>query len=138
MGWSCKQFGNNRIFGFQNIKIPVYAGFTYQPEITITKPERPLTRDLTTIPGFYNDRNRFKWSNLTDEFNAGNYWVNSLNTSVSPVIPSTTSVHYFRQRNTLTSPLIIPAGTTSGEKLMRDSYVPFSKRNVQCKPWAYI
>jgi hypothetical protein len=45
--------------------------------------------------------------------------VNSLNTSVSPVIPSTTSVHYFRQRNTLTSPLIIPAGTTSGEKLMR-------------------
>jgi hypothetical protein len=35
--------------------------------------------------------------NLTDEFNAGNYWVNSLNTSVSPVIPSTTSVHYFRQ-----------------------------------------
>jgi hypothetical protein len=43
--------------------------------------------------------------------------VNSLNTSVSPVIPSTTSVHYFRQ-DTLTSPLIIPAGTTSGEKLM--------------------
>jgi hypothetical protein len=43
--------------------------------------------------------------------------VNSLNTSVSPVIPSTTSVHYLR--NTLTSPLIIPAGTTSGEKLMR-------------------
>jgi hypothetical protein len=68
--------------------------------------------------------------NLTDEFNAGNYWVNSLNTSVSPVIPSTTSVHYFQTENTLTSPLIIPAGTTSGEKLMRVIHVPFSKRNV--------
>jgi hypothetical protein len=72
MGWSCKQFGNNRIFGFQNIKIPVYAGFTYQPEITITKPERPLTRDLTTIPGVFTmiviDLNGD--GNLTDEFNA--------------------------------------------------------------------
>jgi hypothetical protein len=35
--------------------------------------------------------------NLTDEFNAV-LLGESLNTSVSPVIPSTTSVHYFRQR----------------------------------------
>jgi hypothetical protein len=41
------------VFGFQNIKIPVYAGFTYQPEITITKPERPLTRDVNTTTGVF-------------------------------------------------------------------------------------
>jgi hypothetical protein len=49
----------------------------------------------------------------------GTYWVNSLNTSTSPSIASTTSVHYFRQRNTLAGPVTIPAGTTPGEKLMR-------------------
>jgi hypothetical protein len=40
--------------------------------------------------------------------------VNTLNTAVSPVIPSTTSVHNFEV--TLNARLIIPAGTTSGEK----------------------
>ena len=113
--------GTSAYSDFKNIKIPVYAGFSYQPEITITKPERPIGRDLTTIPGVFTmmviDLNGD--GNLLDEFNAGTYWVNSLNTSVSPSIPSTTSVHYFRQRNTLAGPVTIPAGTTPGEKLMR-------------------
>lgn len=106
---------------FTNIKIPVYPGLTYQPEVTISKPERPLTRDLTTGVGVFTmmviDLNGD--GNLADEFNAGTFWVNTLNTSVSPAIPATTSRHYFRHNFNLVGGLTIPAATTPGEKLMR-------------------
>ncbi|MBU0941210.1 MAG: S8 family serine peptidase [Bacteroidetes bacterium] len=106
---------------FKNIKIPVYAGYSYQPQVTINKPERAIGRDVTTTPGVFTmiliDLNGD--GDLTDEFAAGTYWVNTISTSVSPAIVPTPSTHYFRQRNTLTGPLTIPAGTVAGEKLMR-------------------
>jgi hypothetical protein len=56
--------------------------------------------------------------NLTDEFNAGN-----LGEFIKYFSFACNSIYYkcslFQTENTLTSPLIIPAGTTSGEKLMR-------------------
>ncbi|MEA9415856.1 S8 family serine peptidase [Flavobacterium sp. PL02] len=106
---------------FKNIKIPVYAGFTYQPEVTITKTGVPITRDQTPSVGVFTmmviDLNGD--GNLTDEFYAGNFWVNTTTASTSPAIPSTTSTHYFRNNFTLVGGLTIPAGTTAGEKLMR-------------------
>lgn len=106
---------------FKNVKIPVYAGFTYQPEVTIAKAERPITRDLSPTPGVFTmiviDLNGD--GNLTDEFYAGTFWVNTLNTGTAPVIASTPNTHYFRNNFSLTGGLVIPAGTTSGEKLMR-------------------
>jgi hypothetical protein len=106
---------------FKAIKIPVYAGFTYQPEVTIIKPERPISRDLTPTPGVFTmmviDLNGD--GNLTDEFYAGNFWVNTLNNATAPGIPSTTSTHYFRNSFSLVGGLTIPANTASGEKLMR-------------------
>lgn len=113
--------GTTAYSDFKNIKIPVYSGFTYQPEITISKPERPITRDLTTIPGVFTmiviDLNGD--GNLTDEFYAGTFWVNTLTTATSPAVLSTTSIHNFRHNSTLVGGLTIPATTTSGEKLMR-------------------
>ena len=115
--------GTTAYSDFKNIKIPVYAGFVYQPEISIAKAERPLTRDFSaTTPGVFTmiviDLNGD--GNLTDEFYAGTFWVNTLNTSVAPLIPSTPTIHYFRNNSPLTDPGIkIPANTTSGEKLMR-------------------
>ena len=106
---------------FKNVKIPVYAGFTYQPEVTIAKAERPITRDLSAIPGVFTmiviDLNGD--GNLTDEFYAGTFWVNTLNTGTAPVIASTPNTHFFRNNFNLTGGLVIPANTTSGEKLMR-------------------
>lgn len=113
--------GTTPYSNFKNIKIPVYAGFTYQPQVTITKPERPITRDLTATPGVFTmmviDLNGD--GNLTDEFYAGTFWVNTVNTATAPAIASTTSVHNFRNNFTLVGGLTIPASTTSGEKLMR-------------------
>ncbi|MCW2119622.1 S8 family serine peptidase [Flavobacterium sp. 7A] len=114
--------GTTSYSNFKDIKIPVYAGFTYQPEITISKPERPISRDLSnTTPGVFTmiviDLNGD--GNLTDEFYAGNFWVNTVTTATSPAIASTTSVHNFRNNFTLVGGLTIPANTTSGEKLMR-------------------
>ena len=106
---------------FKNIKIPVYAGYSYQPQVTINKPERAIGRDVTTTPGVFTmiliDLNGD--GELTDEFAAGTYWVNTISTSVSPALVPTPTTHYFRQRNTLAGPLTIPAGTVAGEKLMR-------------------
>jgi hypothetical protein len=107
---------------FKNIKIPVYAGITYQPEVTVTRSEAPLTRDKTTEVGVFTmiviDLNGD--GDLTEEFYDGNFWVNTLKGSVSPLIPSTTSTHYFRNNNRLSNAgITIPAGTTAGEKLMR-------------------
>ncbi|WP_264550827.1 S8 family serine peptidase [Flavobacterium sp. N2038] len=114
--------GTTAYSDFKNIKIPVYAGFTYQPEVTITKPETPITRDQSaSAVGVFTmiviDLNGD--GNLTDEFYAGTFWVNTVPASVLPIIASTTSTHYFRNNFTLTGGLTIPAGTTSGEKLMR-------------------
>ena len=113
--------GTSAYSDFKNIKIPVYAGFTYQPEVKITKPETPITRDQTTSVGVFTmmviDLNGD--GNLTDEFYAGNFWVNTTPTSASPAIASTTSTHYFRNNLTLAGGLTIPANTTAGEKLMR-------------------
>jgi hypothetical protein len=114
--------GTTAYSDFKNIKIPVYAGFTYQPEVAITKPETPITRDQSaTAVGVFTmmviDLNGD--GNLTDEFYAGNFWVNTTPISAAPAIPSTTSTHYFRNSFALTGGLTIPAGTTSGEKLMR-------------------
>ena len=114
--------GTTAYSDFKNVKIPVYAGFTYQPEVTITKPETPITRDQSaSAVGVFTmiviDLNGD--GNLTDEFYAGTFWVNTLATSASPSIPSTTSTHYFRNNFSLVGGLTIPAGTTSGEKLMR-------------------
>lgn len=113
--------GTSAYSDFKSIKIPVYAGFTYQPEITITKPETPITRDLTTAVGVFTmmviDLNGD--GNLTDEFYAGNFWVNTTATSAAPAISSKTSTHYFRNNSTLAGGLTIPANTTAGEKLMR-------------------
>jgi hypothetical protein len=109
---------------FKTIKIPVYAGFTYQPEVTIVKPERPINNNLTTTPGVFTmmviDLNGD--GNLTDEFYAGNFWVNTVNTpsTAAPIpIASTTTIHYFRNSFSLAGGLTIPGTTTSGEKLMR-------------------
>ncbi|MFH6988012.1 S8 family serine peptidase [Flavobacterium collinsii] len=114
--------GTTAYSDFKNIKIPVYAGFTYQPEVSITKPETPITRDFSaSAVGVFTmiviDLNGD--GNLTDEFYAGTFWVNTPPTGTAPVIPSTTSTHYFRNNATLTGGLMIPAGTVSGEKLMR-------------------
>ena len=113
--------GTSAYSDFKNIKIPVYAGVTYQPQLTISKVERPITRDVTTTPGVFSmiviDLNGD--GNLTDEFYAGTYWVNTLNTAVAPAILSTTSTHNFRNSFDLTGGLRIPAATTAGEKLMR-------------------
>lgn len=113
--------GTTAYSDFKSIKIPVYAGFTYQPEVTITKPEAPISRDQVASVGVFTmiviDLNGD--GNLTDEFYAGTFWVNTLQTSASPALPSTTSTHYFRNNFTLTGGLTIPAGTTAGEKLMR-------------------
>lgn len=114
--------GTTAYSDFKSIKIPVYAGFTYQPEVTITKPETPITRDQSaTAVGVFTmmviDLNGD--GNLTDEFYAGNFWVNTVAASPSPAIPSTTSTHYFRNNFSLTGGLTIPVGTTAGEKLMR-------------------
>lgn len=113
--------GTTAYSDFKSVKIPVYAGFTYQPEVTITKPEAPISRDQVANVGVFTmiviDLNGD--GNLTDEFYAGTFWVNTLQTSVSPALPSTTSTHYFRNNFTLVGGLTIPAGTTAGEKQMR-------------------
>ncbi|MCI9846959.1 S8 family serine peptidase [Flavobacterium pectinovorum] len=113
--------GTTAYSDFKSVKIPVYAGFTYQPEVTITKPEAPISRDQVSNVGVFTmiviDLNGD--GNLTDEFYAGTFWVNTLQTSVSPALPSTTSTHYFRNNFTLVGGLTIPAGTTAGEKQMR-------------------
>jgi len=113
--------GTTAYSDFKSVKIPVYAGFTYQPEVTITKPEAPISRDQVANLGVFTiiviDLNGD--GNLTDEFYAGTFWVNTLQTSASPAIPSTTSTHYFRNNFTLVGGLTIPAGTTAGEKQMR-------------------
>ncbi|MCV9934435.1 S8 family serine peptidase [Flavobacterium sp. LS1R47] len=113
--------GTTAYSDFKNIKIPVYAGFTYQPEVTITKTGNPITRDQTSSVGVFTmmviDLNGD--GNLTDEFYAGNFWVNTTTASTSPAIPSTTSTHYFRNNFTLVGGLTIPAATIAGEKLMR-------------------
>jgi hypothetical protein len=113
--------GTTAYSDFKTIKIPVYAGFSYQPQVTISKPERPITRDLTATPGVFTmlviDLNGD--GNLSDEFYAGSFWVNTLNTGTAPVIASTTSVHNFRNNFNLTGGVTIPVGTSSGEKLMR-------------------
>ncbi|MDX6189435.1 S8 family serine peptidase [Flavobacterium sp. Fl-318] len=114
--------GTTAYSDFKNIKIPVYPGLTYQPEVSITKIEIPITRDLSaTAVGVFTmmviDLNGD--GNLTDEFYAGNFWVNTTPTSAAPAIPSTTSTHYFRNNISLAGGLTIPAGTTAGEKLMR-------------------
>jgi hypothetical protein len=74
--------------------------------------------------------------NLTDEFNAVLF--KHIKYCNSPAIASTTSVHNFVKQFQFSWGLTIPAGTTSGEKLMRDSHVPFAKRIFQCESWAYI
>lgn len=107
---------------FKNIKIPVYPGFTYQPEVTIVKIGEPITRDLTaTRQGVFTmmviDLNGD--GNLTDEFYAGNFWVNTVSTTTSPGIVSTLNTHYFRNNFTLAGGVTIPSNTTPGEKLMR-------------------
>ncbi len=113
--------GTSAYSNFKSIKIPVYAGVTYQPQLTISKVERPLPRDVTPTPGVFSmiviDLNGD--GNLTDEFYAGTYWVNTLNTATAPAILSTTSAHNFRSFLSLAGGLTIPAGTTAGEKLMR-------------------
>lgn len=113
--------GTTAYSDFKSIKIPVYAGFTYQPEVTIIKTDTPITRDQTANVGVFTmmviDLNGD--GNLTDEFYAGNFWVNTTTTGAAPLIPSTMSTHYFRNFSTLTGGLTIPVGTTAGEKLMR-------------------
>ncbi|MFB0903140.1 MAG: S8 family serine peptidase, partial [Nonlabens sp.] len=114
--------GTTAYSDFKNIKIPVYVGFTYQPQVTISKPERPITRDLSTsIPGVFTmiviDLNGD--GNLTDEFYAGTFWVNTLPTATLPAIASTPSTHNFRNNFNLVGGLTIPSTTTAGEKLMR-------------------
>jgi hypothetical protein len=113
--------GTTAYSNFKNIKIPVYAGFTYQPEVTISKVERPITRDLSPTPGVFTmiviDLNGD--GNLTDEFYAGTFWVNTLNAATPPAILSTTSTHNFRNNFNLTGGLTIPSTTTAGEKIMR-------------------
>jgi hypothetical protein len=113
--------GTSAYSDFKNIKIPVYAGLRYQPEVKITKPEAPITRDQTTSVGVFTmmviDLNGD--GNLTDEYYAGNFWVNTVPVDVDPAIPSTTSTHYFRNNLTLEGGLTIPANTIAGEKLMR-------------------
>ncbi|MEM8521693.1 S8 family serine peptidase [Flavobacterium sp. PL12] len=113
--------GTSAYSDFKNIKIPVYAGFTYQPEVSIAKPERPITRDLTTTPGVFTmiviDLNGD--GNVTDEFYSGNFWVNTVNTATSPAIASIPSTHYFRNNFSLVGGVTIPSGTSAGEKLMR-------------------
>lgn len=113
--------GTSAYSDFKNIKIPVYAGFTYQPQVTITRPERPITGALTASPGVFT-MIVIDWNgdgNLTDEFYAGTFWANTVNTATAPGIASTTSVHNFRINNAVGGGLMIPTGTTSGEKLMR-------------------
>jgi Concanavalin A-like lectin/glucanases superfamily/Domain of unknown function (DUF5011)/Secretion system C-terminal sorting domain/CUB domain len=113
--------GTTAYSDFTSTKIPVYPGFTYQPQVTILKPERPITSDVTATPGVFTmmviDLNGD--GNLTDEFYAGTFWVNTLNSGTSPTIASTTSTHNFRYNYDFSGGVTIPAGTTSGEKLMR-------------------
>lgn len=113
--------GTTAYSDFKSVKIPVYAGFTYQPQITISKVERPLPNFLTTVPGVFTmiviDLNGD--GNLTDEFYAGTFWVNTLNTATAPALASSTSIHNFRNNFTLVGGLTIPSNTTAGEKLMR-------------------
>jgi hypothetical protein len=113
--------GTTAYSDFKNIKIPVYAGFTYQPEVTIAKSERPITRDQTANPGVFTmiviDLNGD--GNVTDEFYAGTFWVNTLNTATAPGVASTLGMHYFRDNITLAGGLTIPANTTAGQKMMR-------------------
>jgi hypothetical protein len=113
--------GTTAYSDFKNIKIPVYAGFTYQPEVTIAKSERPISRDQTANPGVFTmiviDLNGD--GNVTDEFYAGTFWVNTLNTATAPGVASTLGMHYFRDNITLAGGLTIPANTTAGQKMMR-------------------
>ncbi|KIC01243.1 hypothetical protein OA88_14895 [Flavobacterium sp. JRM] len=114
--------GTTAYSDFKNIKIPVYAGFNYQPEVTITKTEVPLIGDQTgSAVGVFTmiviDLNGD--GNLTDEFYAGNYWVNTTSPVTAPAIASTISKHYFTNRQVTIGGITIPAGTTAGEKLMR-------------------
>ncbi|OHT47111.1 S8 family serine peptidase [Flavobacterium tructae] len=132
--------GTTAYSDFKNIKIPVYAGFTYQPEATITKTETPIVNNLSSsATGVFTmivvDLNGD--GNLTDEFYAGNFWVNTTPTSAAPAIPSTTSTHYFRNNATLAGGFTIPANTTSGEKLMRVLHMfrsPLEYYNVNLGP----
>jgi hypothetical protein len=124
---------------FKSIKIPVYAGFTYQPEVTIVKPERPITRDLNNPPGVFTmmviDLNGD--GNLTDEFYARNFWVNTINTATAPAIASSTANHYFRNEFSLVGGVTIPSNTTPGEKLMRVIHMfrsPNESYNVNLGP----
>ena len=106
---------------FKNIKIPVYAGTTYQPEVSITKTEMPIDKDKLSDTGVFTmiviDLNGD--GNLTDEFYAGTFWINTTQDYAPPAILSTTSTHYFRHNTTLAGGITIPVGTTPGEKLMR-------------------
>jgi Subtilase family/Concanavalin A-like lectin/glucanases superfamily/Domain of unknown function (DUF5011)/Secretion system C-terminal sorting domain/CUB domain len=109
---------------FKSIKIPVYAGSTYQPNVSVSKADKPLTRDQTNDVGIFTmmviDLNGD--GNLTDEFYAGNFWVNTLTTLPNPansIIASSTSTHYFRDFTNLAGGVRIPATTTPGDKLVR-------------------
>ena len=130
--------GTSAYSDFKNIKIPVYSGVTYQPQLTISKVERPITRDVTPTPGVFSmiviDLNGD--GNLTDEFYAGTYWVNTLNTATAPAILSTTSTHNFNSFSSVGG-LTIPAATTAGEKLMRVIHMfrsPLELFNVNLGP----
>lgn len=111
--------GTTAYSDFRSIKIPVYAGSNYKPELTITKTELPLVADQTNDVGVFSmiviDLNGD--GNLTDEFYAGNYWVNT--TSDLGALASTTSTHYFMNREASVAGITIPTGTIAGEKLMR-------------------
>jgi hypothetical protein len=96
MGWSCKQLGTTDIRISKILKSLFMQGSLINLKLRLNQKD--------SIRDKYNNSGVFLMividlngdGNLTDEFNAGNYWVNSLNTAVSPVIPSTTSVHNFR------------------------------------------
>ncbi|MCD0476576.1 S8 family serine peptidase [Flavobacterium sp. EDS] len=131
--------GTTAYSDFKSIKIPVYAGFTYQPEVTISRTGVPITRDQTANAGVFTmiviDLNGD--GNLTDEFYAGNFWVNTLPASTSPAIKSTPTVHYFRNKSSLVGGLTIPSGTKAGEKLMRIIHMyrsPYEYFNVNLGP----
>jgi hypothetical protein len=105
---------------FKNVKIPVFAGIPYQPEVTTSRPDAPLISGNSATPGAFTmiviDLNND--GNLTDEFYAGVYWINTLTTTAAPYA-ATPSLHYFSRFNAVSSGVTIPTTTLPGEKLMR-------------------
>ncbi|WP_264524140.1 S8 family serine peptidase [Flavobacterium sp. N502536] len=130
--------GTTAYSDFKNIKIRTLADVPNKVEVSIAKPELAFDKEKPKSGGVFTmiviDLNGD--GNLTDEFYAGTFWVNTPPVSVFGT-SSTPTTHYFRDNATRSDGIKIPKGTTPGEKLMRVLHMfhaPSESYNVNLGP----